>query len=95
MIRYTAYFNGHVQGVGFRYSAAHIARRHPVAGYVQNLPDGRVRIVAEGEPQAIDQFFDHIRDALSRHIEDCNIERGNFTGEFGQPGQPDTFGIRY
>ena len=49
MIRNTVHYTGHVQGVGFRYTTTTIAGKHNVAGYVQNLPDGRVRLVAEGK----------------------------------------------
>jgi acylphosphatase len=38
-----------------------IARAHPVRGYVRNLPDGRVEVVAEGEPEAIAGFIGAIR----------------------------------
>ena len=42
------YFSGHVQGVGFRYTTRSVASRFAVTGYVRNLPDGRVELVAEG-----------------------------------------------
>ena len=41
-------FQGHVQGVGFRYATHGLAQRFAVAGYVRNLADGRVELVAEG-----------------------------------------------
>ena len=44
-------FSGRVQGVGFRYTACHIARHFTVTGYVRNLPDGRVELLAEGNPE--------------------------------------------
>jgi acylphosphatase len=42
---------GIVQGVGFRVSVAR--RAHNVAGWTRNLPDGRVEVVLEGEPDAV------------------------------------------
>ncbi|RMG53666.1 MAG: acylphosphatase [Acidobacteria bacterium] len=47
---------GLVQGVGYRYFAVRAAERHGIAGYVRNLPDGRVEVVAEGEPAAMEAF---------------------------------------
>lgn len=46
--------HGRVQGVGFRYSTIAQARRFKVTGYVKNLSDGSVEVVAEGEKQDID-----------------------------------------
>ena len=48
MIRETVYFEGRVQGVGFRMTTARLAKNHDVAGVVKNLPDGRVQLIAEG-----------------------------------------------
>jgi len=44
--RLTATIAGHVQGVGFRFATQRIARSFAVTGYVKNLPDGNVLIVA-------------------------------------------------
>ena len=41
-LRCRVIYRGRVQGVGFRYTSASIARRFPVTGYVRNLPDGTV-----------------------------------------------------
>ena len=47
--------NGRVQGVGFRYFAYDLALREGVTGWVQNLPDGRVEAVVEGDAEAVDR----------------------------------------
>ena len=44
---------GRVQGVGFRYAAREAAAACGVCGWVRNLPDGTVEIVAEGSPGAL------------------------------------------
>src|SRR5438270_11553043 len=51
-------FSGRVQGVGFRFTCRSLARGFDVAGYVRNLADGRVELVAGGEPSEVDGFLD-------------------------------------
>jgi acylphosphatase len=68
------YYSGRVQGVGFRFTAQHLARGFDVAGYVQNLPDGRVELVAKGDPAEVDGFLEAVRDAMGRYIRDVEIE---------------------
>jgi acylphosphatase len=53
---------GHVQGVGFRYSALRQAERREVAGWVENRPDGAVEAVFEGEPDAVDALVRFMRE---------------------------------
>lgn len=48
--------SGRVQGVNFRYFTQQNAIRLGIRGYVKNLPDGGVEIVADGEKAAINQF---------------------------------------
>ncbi|MGO8764009.1 MAG: acylphosphatase [Limisphaerales bacterium] len=57
------FYSGHVQGVGFRYTAKSVATGYEIAGVVRNLPDGRVELVAEGPRAELEQFRDAIRDA--------------------------------
>lgn len=47
---------GWVQGVGYRYSCCREARALGVTGWVRNLPDDSVEIVAEGSSDALDLF---------------------------------------
>jgi acylphosphatase len=69
-----AYFSGRVQGVGFRYTAYQLARDFRVAGHVRNLPDGRVEVVAEGDPAEIDAFLRTVRSTMDRYIREVTIE---------------------
>ncbi len=48
--------SGEVQGVGFRFFAQSVASRHQVRGYVTNLKDGRVEVLAEGNARAVEGF---------------------------------------
>ena len=49
--------SGMVQGVGFRYFTCRLAQEYPVTGYVRNLPDGDVEVVAEGTKEAVRSFL--------------------------------------
>jgi acylphosphatase len=53
--------NGHVQGVGFRWNAAHEAWKREITGYVKNMPDGSVYIEAEGYPDRLNSYADWCR----------------------------------
>jgi len=64
------FYEGRVQGVGFRYTARRVAAGFDVSGYVRNLPDGRVELVASGDREEIDGFLDAMRDSeLAGHID--------------------------
>jgi acylphosphatase len=68
------YYSGRVQGVGFRYTAHRVSRSFDVAGQVRNLRDGRVELIAEGDPAELDAFFEGIREAMEPYIRDVTIE---------------------
>jgi acylphosphatase len=81
-LRKTVYYRGHVQGVGFRYTARSIASRYAVGGFVRNLPDGRVELVAEGESHELAIFLDEIRERMGVQIRDEKADTQPATGEF-------------
>ncbi len=64
----TAYFTGRVQGVGFRYCAFQVAREFDVAGYVSNLPDGRVIVEAEGTKEEVDAFITAVEERMHGYV---------------------------
>ena len=76
------YYSGRVQGVGFRATAAEIARDYPVTGWVKNLADGRVQLLAEGPAEAVDKFLKVIRSRWEGNIEKEDIEPQAPTGKF-------------
>ena len=71
-----AYFTGHVQGVGFRYSVVQIAKGYEVTGFVKNLADGRVELEAEGQESECLQFLAAIQDDLDAYIRKTETSEG-------------------
>ena len=53
--------HGVVQGVGFRYAAVGRARALRLNGYVRNMPDGSVEVLAEGSAPALSQMLAWLR----------------------------------
>ena len=66
MERQLVYFTGQVQGVGFRYTARRVASRYPITGFVRNLPDGRVELMAEGTAADVERYVVPLRQAMGR-----------------------------
>lgn len=56
MIARRFFISGEVQGVGYRYFAQRSSARHQVRGFVRNLADGRVEVLAEGAGTAVEAF---------------------------------------
>ena len=63
-------FSGKVQGVGFRYTVRSIAKRHPVKGYVKNLPDGTVELTLQGAESAINALVAEVAEYFRNHIDE-------------------------
>lgn len=87
--RVTVIYTGRVQGVGFRYRVSELAGRYAVTGFVRNLPDGTVELVAEGQPGELESFLDAIHLRMQANIRDTSIHREPALGEF------DSFAIRH
>src|SRR5579859_5139508 len=51
------HYSGRVQGVGFRLGTTAIARKYAVTGWVKNLKDGRVQLLAEGSEDEVKKFL--------------------------------------
>jgi acylphosphatase len=82
MQRRTCHFTGDVQGVGFRYTAHHLAMQYDVRGYVRNLPDGRVEVVTEGPDDQMDKLLAGLQERMGAYIRDTEVRASPATGEF-------------
>src|SRR5881396_83385 len=60
MISLQVFYEGHVQGVGFRFTVRHVAKGFNVTGWVRNLPDGRVELQVTGEEDEVRAFLDQM-----------------------------------
>jgi acylphosphatase len=81
-VRVEILYSGNVQGVGFRYTVRSVAQSYRVVGFVKNLRDGRVQLVAESDAAEIEQFLRAVADRMSGYIRDTEREEGPATGEF-------------
>lgn len=81
-IRRTLHYSGKVQGVGFRFNAESIASRFTVTGYVRNLSDGRVELVAEGDKAELDRFQQAVEQSMNGYIEQVSAADAEPTGEY-------------
>ncbi len=78
----TVYFAGHVQGVGFRYTALQVAREFEVAGFVTNLADGRVHLEVEGVPAEVEAFLASVRERMHGHVRKVERQASTRTAQF-------------
>jgi len=85
VVRYRVLVSGQVQGVFFRHSCLRLAQEHGVAGWVRNLPDGRVEAVFEGSAEDVGRLVEWSRHgprhAAVDHIE-VQAERPEGLGTF-------------
>ena len=75
-------YSGRVQGVGFRYTARHIAQNYAVTGFVRNLDDGRVELVAEGTAEELERFLTQISSRMTDQIRKAEVTTSPATGQF-------------
>ena len=84
------FYSGRVQGVGFRLTAEETAVEFGVVGWVRNLRDGRVELIAQGHEAILTQFLEAVRTGPMRNfIQHVEVSWGAPSHSF------DEFEIRY
>ena len=82
MVQLHVYFSGRVQGVGFRQTTQRFALGLRVTGWVKNLSEGRVEMLAEGEKADLENFFKLLRDRMKQYIQHTEVEWGAASNQF-------------
>ena len=67
-------FVGRVQGVGFRFTTHRMANRHQLTGFVRNLPNGSVEMLAQGSADDINDCIRDIKGYYSGYIREMKTE---------------------
>lgn len=77
------FVSGWVQGVFFRDNTQKWASSLSLTGWVRNLKDGRVEVMAEGEKAHIEDLIGKLREGPSlARVENVDVEWEDYTGEF-------------
>ncbi len=78
-----AMVSGNIQNVGYRAKVIAFARAFELAGFVQNLDDGRLKIIAEGEEDTLNTFLGAIRIKNTLiDVDGTDVEYADATGDF-------------
>ena len=82
-VRIHVFISGSVQGVFFRAHTRSVAQSSDLTGWVRNLPDGRVEIIAEGRRDRADEFIRwcHKGPAMAS-VDNVEVNWEKVTGEF-------------
>ena len=90
MISLQVFYEGRVQGVGFRWSVRHIAKGFDLTGWVRNLIDGRVEMQVKGGEDEVRAFLEAIAESeLRAHI------RKTTENKLATPVEANGFEIRH
>lgn len=90
MVQYELKISGRVQGVGFRFFVQQKARELGIKGWVKNMGDGSVLVMAQGEKTDMETFIDYLSrgPALAR-VDNIEKSKTDFSSEFSD------FGVKY
>ncbi len=75
-------FTGTVQGVGFRFTARHLANRYGLTGWAKNMFDGSVEVVAEGEEDRVKLLIDSLNEQFKGYVTNTEVTWADPTDEF-------------
>jgi acylphosphatase len=90
MISLEVFYEGRVQGVGFRWSVRHMAKGFDVTGWVRNVSDGRVQMQVNGQENEVRSFLEAINQSeLRAHI------RKQIENQLPEPVTTNGFEIRH
>ena len=83
MEKMKATVSGNIQNVGYRAKVIGIAKDFGLTGFVQNLDDGRVMIIAESDNGSFEKFLDaiQIKNTLI-NVRNIEVEYADATGDF-------------
>lgn len=88
--RIHAFVAGWVQGVNFRYYTKLFAEKANLTGWVKNLDDGRVEVIAEGEKEDIDKLINYLhKGPIIARVKKVDVKEEKYKGEFN------SFEIKY
>ena len=82
-VHYTYRFRGRVQGVGFRFTSAHIAKNFAVAGLVRKELDGSVHLEVEGDRADVKAYISRLESEMSENISSSEKTEGKPKGYQG------------
>ena len=75
------FYSGTVQGVGFRFTTRELASELSLSGWVKNLSDGRVEILAEGNQKDIEELMNQITEKFQGYIKDKEVSSAPASGK--------------
>lgn len=82
MVQAHIFYSGIVHGVGFRFTAERFAQELGVNGWVRNLSDGRVEIVAESSKENVQEFIDRLDQHFNQYIKSKEVDFSSSKGIF-------------
>jgi len=80
--RLHVYYKGSVQGIGFRFTVERIASELKLTGWVKNLPDGGVELIAEGDEDSLRVLLENIKENMRSYITRDAVLWQEYKGEY-------------